>query len=284
MLKETLLAAATRAWHHHPKYPGEEQGLEPVPYLHLPFRKEDLYHWQLRPSQTGIGTKVDYEISDGWYYSKTVKKLIRRIVPAGHGAVDFALPYGFPVAAPCEGFAVSSYYSYPLFDRQRFGIGYFVQIYNPTARRIVQLGHLSNIADTIPFGIPVRKDSSWMPTGHLLTPQQMASGKHSNVVWVNTGDLVGYVGYSGMRGEEDHVDGYNRPRQIEQDKNPTLIPHIHMDDSMRNYVTGAKDWRRDPYDKYMKGPYYATHTNKESMGKEPLFLTDESDRPLFAGS
>lgn len=295
MLKEALLAEATRLWHHYPKYPGEKAGLEPVPYLRLPFRQEDLAHYQIRLSQPGIGKRETYSVSEGWYYSKAIKKALRKIVPTGHAAVDYALPYGFPVAAPCEGFAMSSYYSYPLVDKrgnvkvkdgihQRFGIGYFVQIYNPTRDRFVQLGHLSNIATDIPFSVPVREGTKWIATGHTLTAEQMSTD-NPQVAWVNTGDLVGFVGTSGLNDKEDYKEGYDRPFVIDPMSNPSWsIAHIHLDEFMRNYVTMAKDWRRDPYDIYKQEQYYPTHTNHNSMGREPLFLTDVSDRPLFADS
>lgn len=289
MLGERLLSEASRRRYHKPKYPGKESCIEPVPYLKLPFRKSDISHNQIRKSQIGIGRSEKYSVSEGWFYSKDVRKYFS----FGHSAIDFALPYDFPVAAPCEGYAISSYYSYPILDRKgyikmkngirlRFGMGYFVQIYNPPQDRFVQLGHLSNIADSIPFNIPVREGNKWIATGHILNKEEMLPGK-SRITYVRSGDPIGFVGYSGLADEEDHVKGFERPRVIDRNKVPTWsIPHIHMDEFQRNMVDGSKAWRRDPYDIYKRRDRYPTHNNMEDIGREPLFLTDQNDRPLFA--
>lgn len=275
MIQERLMGEVTHFLRHRPRYPGKESRLEPVPYLKLPFTKAGLYH-----------------ISEGWYYSSKV----RSVVPFGHGAVDFALPYGHPVAAPCDGYAIASYHSYPLLDRdgkvkikngvaQRFGIGYFVQIYNPGQDRFVQLGHLSNVADTIPFSVPKKNGAIWQATGHLLSQDEMTGGKNPMVAFVKTGETIGFVGYSGLTSAEDYLEGYKRPYVIDPNIISTWnIPHVHMDEFQRNQITGKKDWRRDPYDIYMKDGSYPTHSNSQKIGKEPLFLTDENSRPLFADS
>ncbi len=165
---EGIKAALTRKRRHWPKPSGTENPIQPEPYLKLPFRQEDLNRVQLRASQPGIATKIDYEISEGWFYSKKSKKLIH----FGHGGVDFALPYGFPITTPCSGIAMSSYYSYPVLDKQgdpkringklkSLGVGYFVQIYNEKQDRFVQLAHLSDIAKEIPFSVPIKNGARW---------------------------------------------------------------------------------------------------------------------------
>jgi len=287
MVTERLRADVTRYFRHKPLYPGATCALEPIPYIKLPLRNADLSHSQIRPSQPGIGTKIDYSISEGWYYSKN-------IFGFGHGAVDFKLPYGFPVAAPCEGYAMSSYHSYPLTDNKGdilvrngikigLGIGYFVQIYNPQRDRFIQLGHLSNIADKMPFSVPIRSGNKWLATGHLLNREEMLRGNNQNLIYVKAGETVGFVGYSGLTNEEDYKEGYKRPYLIDPNKVFTWsIPHVHMDEFQRNFQTGKKNWRRDPYDLYSKKGRYPTHTNTLSIGKDPLFLTDENDRPYFA--
>ena len=291
-MKETLLTAATRFKYHRPVYPGETEQLKPIPYLRLPFNQSDLAHWQIRPSQPGIGRRVEYTISEGWWYSAETKKLI----PYMHTAVDYRLPYGFPVAAPCDGISMSSYYSFPFKDKRgnphtnskgeksHFGIGYFVQIYNPAQKRIVQLGHLSDIASEIPFSIPQKADGKWNPTNNTATPEQMLLDKE-HFRFVQTGEIIGYVGYSGLTYGEDYKEGCDRPFRINPDEIGTInIPHIHMDESRRNIITGKKDWRRDPYDIYKTSPYYPSHSNDIDIGPNPLFLTDENNRPKFADS
>jgi hypothetical protein len=283
MITERFVSELTRFKYHVPRYPGEEHGLRPIQYLHLPFRKDDLVHVLIRSSQVGIMEKVDYHITEGWYYSKDVSKYF----PFKHAAVDFSLPYGFPIVAPCSGFAMSSYYSYNTLDRQgkirSTGVGYFVQIYSPEIKRFVQLAHLSDVNEKIPFSIPQRINGRWEPTNHRQTPSQMTALGNPKVFFVNVGDLVGNIGYSGLCEEDDYREGYDRPYKI----NPQIvktwsIPHLHMDEFYRNYENGTKDWRRDPYDLYCWRNNYPTHTNEFNIGKEPIFLTDNNDRPLFA--
>ena len=287
MLAEMLKADITRYLRHKPKYPGATQALEPIPFITLPLREDDLKHSQIRHGQLGIGRRVYYSIYEGWYYSGNYFGF-------GHGAVDIKLPYGFPIAAPCDGYAMSSYHSHPLTDKKgnivvrdgikiRFGIGYFVQIYNPQQDRFIQLGHLSNIADKIPFSVPERKSDRREATNHILNRRQILEGNNPNLIYVKTGDIVGFVGYSGLASDEDYKEGYNRPYIIDPDTNPTWsVPHLHMDEFQRNFKTGKKDWRRDPYDLYNKKVRYPTHSNNLNIGEAPLFLTDENDLPHFA--
>lgn len=285
MIPEKILGLS-RAIYHHPKYPGEESSITATPYLTLPFRQEDLNHSQIRPSQLGISQKINYEVSEGWWY---LRKL-----PFKHTAIDWVLPYGFQVAAPCSGFAMSSYYAYPFAsnrqkkvnskgEKSHFGMGYFVQIYEPNQNRFVQMGHFSDIAETIPFSPPIKKDGKWIPTNHTQTPEEIMSPNNPNVVFVRTGDTIGFVGFSGLTYGEDYKQGYDRPMPINPRQVDTIYtPHIHFDEWMRNFDTGRKEWRRDPYDIYKRACSYPSHTNNLNIGQEPLFLTDQSGRPLFA--
>ncbi len=289
---EAGLSFASRIKYHHPKYSAELPSIKPEPYLTLPLRKGDLSHWQIRSSQIGIGRKIDYQISEGWWYSKET----RRLFPYRHAAIDFLLPFGFPVAAPCDGYAMSSYYSYPEIDENgnqktkggkplNFGIGYFVQIYNLEQKRFIQLGHLSDIAKNIPFSPPEKRDGRFQPTNHVQTPEQLMTINNPSVVFVKTGDTVGFVGYSGLTYGEDYKEGYDRPHKIDPKVTGSHdLPHLHMDEFFRNYQTGQKSWRRDPYDLYALNHSYPTHQNNLNIGKEPLFLTNKFDRPLFADS
>lgn len=290
MSKEYLISTATRIKYYRPTYPDSEGPLKIIPYMTLPIRQEDLITHQINPENLGLTTAIEYSISEGWYYSKNVTK----IIPFRHAAVDFSLPYGFPVAAPCDGYVISSYYSYPLIDAKgnllrkngkviNNGLGYFVQIYNTIQGRIVQLGHLSDISNNIPFSKPIRDGVRWLPTNNVLTSEQMISGKNPNVVYVKTGETVGYVGYSGLTYGEDYQSSCERPYRI----NPNAVgtwsaPHIHMDESARNFITGKKDWRRDPYAIYGWNNMYPTHYNKITMKEENLFLVDQFNRPFFA--
>lgn len=295
MFIEMILPRLTRIKYHHPRYPSEREPIQPTPYLTYPFRKADLARVAIRARQPDITRKIDYEISEGWWYSREVKVFFPSR-PIRHAAVDFALPYGFPVAAPCDGFALASYYSYPILDSHgnprirdgkmlNFGLGYFVQIYNQKHKRFVQLGHLSDVGEQIPFSIPVKKDGRWQPRNHIQTPEEIMSEGNQNVIFVKTGDTIGFVGYSGLTYEEDYKEGYDRPYKIDPKLVGTpTIPHVHLDEFQRNYQTGQKDWRRDPFDIYSFKENYPTHRNGKDIGKEPLFLTDLNNLPLFADS
>lgn len=290
MLAERIISNLARFKYHWPKYPDSNQRLEPVPYLRLPFSENDLSREVIRPNQLGITRKIDYSISEGWFYTKKT----REVSGFRHAAVDYHLPYGFSVSAPCDGYAVSSYYSFLVKDRDglvktyrgmplRFGIGYFVQIYAPPIDRFVQLGHLSNIADNIPFSTPKKVEDKWVPTNHTLSKEEMTSRTNPNVVEVKAGELVGFVGYSGLTWEEDYVEGSERPMVIDSTMVGTWsVPHIHMDEFQRNYETGKKDWRRDPYDAYLEANFYPTHINNLPVGEHTLFLLDEHELPFHA--
>jgi hypothetical protein len=290
MIHEKIIGGITEYLYHRPRYTGETEILKPEAYLRLPFRYEDLSKAQIGFSLSGITKNIEYQISAGWYYSRDVT----RYIPYRHAAVDFALPYGFPVAAPCDGYAISSYYSYPLLDSKgrlkqiegkycNFGIGYFVQIYNPEMKRFIQLGHLSDIHKSIPFSIPNKVNNLWKPTNNNLPITELESEKNPNVVSVKTGETIGYVGYSGLCYGDDYFYGHERPYQIDPQKLGTWsIPHVHMDEFMRNFVTGKKDWRRDPYDIYAWRTSYPTHTNNLPIGNEPLFITDSNNKPYYA--
>ena len=286
---EATRAILTRRRRHFPKYHENEKAIEPTPYLFMPFRKEDTARVQLRSSQPGIAKAIDYIISDGWVYSKKTKKLIH----TGHGAVDFALPYGFPITAPCSGYAMSSYYSYPKLDRKRepilrngrlvsIGVGYFVQIYNQEHDRFVQLAHLSDVAEKIPFSVPSKNGARWEPNNHTLPKRSMISGNNPAFVKVEVGEAIGFLGYSGLTFEPDYKEGYERPLVIDPNSNGTYsIPHLHMDEFMRNYKTKRKDWRRDPYNVYARGHLYPTHTNGINLEEDSLFHSDEVNLPKF---
>jgi hypothetical protein len=279
LLERATVAPVIRWWFHHPTYPGESQPLEARPYLSLPFRKSDLARVQIRASQPGIGRKLDYHVSEGWMYSSDVTK----IVPYKHGGVDYELPFGFPVAAPCDGYAISSYHSNRQPDGQGFGIGNFVQIYNPEVNRFVQMGHLADIHASIPFSLPKRAGKNWLATGHLQTPEELMRAGNRSVKFVRRGEIIGSVGFSGLTREEDYREGSPRPCRVDPKNAHTWsTPHIHFDESQRNRKTLDKDWRRDPYDIYLWRNAYPTHKRPQAMGPEPLFITDDRGLPKYA--
>ncbi len=273
---------------HHPVVNGQE--VTPIPYLTLPFRKEDLI--EAAQTDSDFNRRRLYDITEGWMYSAAERAIHGYKVHAG---VDYYTPYGTPVAAPCDGYAVSSYFSFPLTDEQgkpkiyqgksiAFGLGYFVQVYNPELNRFVVMGHLSDIAGQVPYSKPVFSEGTWTPVNHNLP----IAAFHENpaVVPVKRGDIIGKVGFSGLRwGYEEYREGADRPIVLD----PKIYksydePHVHFDEYWRHQESGKKGWMRDPYDRYSTARNYPTPTRRRSIGPEPLLYLDENELPHYADS
>lgn len=272
---------------HHP------EGLIAKPYLTLPFRQKDLPQ---------IKEKAFYNITEGFRYSRAEQHLHGGILHAG---IDFAIPYGTPIVAPCDGIAISSYHSVLIktidgttknFKNKflGFGLGYFVQIYVANMDRIVQLGHMSDIHQNIPFSPPIQIDKQgleWNPTNHQLSIEELS--KNSQAVPIKRGDLLGWVGYSGMRwGYNDYIS--NSPRPVLIDKNQNISydePHIHLEEARRiplnttieieKNKAGQKTSWRDPYDIYLSYRNYPTPIRPRPMGPEPIFIVNNNNLPIF---
>lgn len=268
---------------HHP------EGLIPEPYLTLPFRQKDLPQ---------INGEAFYNITEGFRYSRAEQHLHGGILHAG---IDFAVPYGTPIVAPCDGIAISSYHSILVKDINGtpkkyqnkflgFGLGYFVQIHVSGMDRIVQLGHLSNLHSDLPFSLPteISKDE-WLPTNYQYSYKELMHNKWT--LPVKTGDLLGWVGYSGMRwGYHDYETGSNRPIVINpKEKISYDEPHVHLEEGRRvplstvteNDKKGMKVDQRDPEDIYLTARNYPTPRRYRKLGPEPLFYT-KNGLPIFA--
>lgn len=279
----TWLAQKRHNRFHHP------QGLTAEPYLTLPFKRTDL------PIINKLPT---YNITEGFRYSRTEQRLHRGIL---HCGLDFSLPYGTPIVAPCDGLAIASYHSVLVRNKDNtirlykekylgYGLGYFVQIHVSGMDRIVQLGHLSNLHSDIPFSLPteISKDE-WLPTNYQYSYKELMHNKWT--LPVKTGDLLGWVGYSGMRwGYHDYETGSNRPIVINpKEKISYDEPHVHLEEGRRvplstdteNDKKGMKIDQRDPEDIYLTARNYPTPRRYRKLGPEPLFYT-KNGLPLFA--
>lgn len=281
----TYLAQKRHDLFHHP------EGLIAKPYLTLPFRQKNLPQ---------INEEAFYNITEGFRYSRAEQHLHGGILHAG---IDFAIPYGTPVVAPCDGIAISSYHSILVKDINGtpkkyqnkflgFGLGYFVQIHVANMDRIVQLGHMSDIYQNIPFSPPVQIDKQgleWSPTNHQLSVEELS--KISQAVPIKRGDLLGWVGYSGMRwGYNDYISNSSRPNSIDRSQNISYDePHIHLEEARRIPLNttieksraGQKTNWRDPYDIYLSYRNYPTPIRHRTMGPEPIFIVDKNNLPIF---
>jgi hypothetical protein len=161
-------------------------------------------------------------------------------------------------------------------------LGYFIQIYNPTVDRYIQLGHLSEIASTIPFSPPQKDGNDWRPTNHTISVSDLKN--HPQVVKVKRGDYLGRVGVSGLGwGYEEYDENKLQPQQLDEKDCPSFDePHLHFEECFRDQETNKKGWQRDPYDLYLRARNYPTHMNNRTMGIEPLFIISEEGKPEFS--
>ncbi len=278
---------------HHPEINGKKNSAEP--FLTLPFNKQDLVDSINKSKDPRFTATRPYEITEGSFYSLQEKRIHGYDV---HAAIDYQVPYGTHVAAPCNGFAIASYHTFDVKNddgSQRmykgkpvgFGLGYFVQIYDPNVDRYVQLGHLSDLSKNVQFSKPVSTDAGWNPTNHILSIRELMDGSNPLVVVLKKGDYLGNVGYSGLRwGYTEYELGRDRPLVIDPDIYKSHDePHVHLEEYYRDQATGRKGWQRDPYDIYLRDhTHYPTPTRNRPMGSEPLFHLDQSELPKFADS
>lgn len=159
-----------------------------------------------------------------------------------HTAVDFHAPYGTAVYAPTDGYAMSSYFTLPVETRGKvitykgksinYGLGLFVRMYIPQASRFIDLAHLSEIDNAIPFSEPEYDEDKkrWDPTNEKILMNEIPS--HSWWVKVTKGQFLGRVGASGLAwGNEDFTDKpqrkimYDPKTQVSWDD-----PHLHIEE------------------------------------------------------
>lgn len=263
--------------------------VEPVPYLTLPFRREDV-------SRT-------VQISEGWDYSADELGITGY---ENHKATDFATETGTPVVSPCNALAIASYHTHAvlrtLMDGSQeivtyhgkpvgSGLGLFVQLYIPEQDRYLQLGHLDSISLNIPFSPPEDDGSNgWQPTNYNLPPQLITSS-NPMIVPVRRGDFLGTVGTSGLTLGYIEYDQKLNILDVSASQFSWDIPHLHVIESARRLNSAGtatvKTCARDLYDLYNYYDHYPTtktigQGDRKGLGPEPLFYLDESGLPLYA--
>lgn len=265
---------------HSPTVNGEK--IEPRAYLTLPFRKKDA---------------GSIKINEGWLYSYDEYQIHGMEV---HTAVDFHAPFGTAVYAPADGYAMSSYHNLFAKDRNnktityegkeiKYGLGLFVRIYIPSNNRFVDLAHLSEINEAIPFSEPEfdEEEKIWKPSNEKVLVKDIASDP--NWITVSKGQMLGKVGTSGLGwGYEDFKDKPEGKITFDPKVNISWDdPHLHFEefsqvqDPQKDEVKGQKTAPRDIYGIYSFEEDYPQLDQKLDSRFKALILTGEDGRPLF---
>lgn len=230
---------------------------------------------------------TDYLISEGWDYSDYERRVHGFL---HHRAVDFATERGTPVYAPIKGYALASFHlafakgegevAWTSAEARAyegkfvgFGLGNFVQIYNPRSNIYVSLAHLEAASDSIPFFEPEPLEDGWNPTVLYQPAEEIVKIAR----YVQQGELVGYVGDSGCSWGYIEKPGQPRP-------NPAAHPswdetHLHIEVYFRD-DQGRKTTRLDPFGHYEGTAERYRIGIKE--GRTSLWERDASGNIVFA--
>ncbi len=186
-------------------------------------------------------TLQSYQITEGWMYSEHETSIHGF---KNHHAIDFSLPRNSHVLAAADGIAISSYLYFLVKKEGRvvdyqgkpvgFGLGRFIQIYHPQNGLYTVYGHLEKINPQIPFFTPRKFADKLWPVGHKIKPNKLIADKKG--LEVKTGDLIGYVGDSGLTwGYQDF------PERPDPKKFPSWDEtHLHFEVAQRHGSKWAK--------------------------------------------
>lgn len=229
--------------------------------------------------------KQKYQVTEGWKYAEAEQAIHGM---GGHGGVDFALPRGTKVFAVLDGWAVASYFFYPVKNHEGrpllykekkvgMGLGYFVQIYHPEADLYTSYGHLESSVPSIKFRKPRKVGKIYWPVGHKIDPQKLKD--YPWATFVKKGEVIGFVGDSGLTwGYQDY------PVRPDPKEYPSWDEtHMHFEVFTR---LGSKKKKKylDPYG--IKGEakdYPDSYRKGLEMGiKGPvLWILDKDGLPKF---
>lgn len=247
------------------------------PFLTLPFLK---------------GTQ--FRVTEGYVYSAE-ETAVHGIT--NHAANDFAAlkngqwAPGTPVVAAHDGWAIAFFHTNPL-DRNvkvpdgrtckvvGMGLGNGVQVWEPNQDVSTGYGHLQAVA----AGIPVLDASKrvehnltfWDPLPLYVQPSLLLESA-PKPVWVKRGQIIGYLGNSGLSCDYDEFPGVKRDEQAQRSWDE---PHVHFD-VFRRDANGSKGRgiRWDPFDKYAQAPAYADL----KQGPRGLWLLNKKGLPAYPG-
>lgn len=226
----------------------------PQGFLGLPFKK-------------GTACKVQ----QGWIFLAKEQAIYRK---REHYALDFEAPRGTPVLAAADGLALASYQAEPngIYQGKEvgFGLGLFVQIWDPEHRVFTMYGHLSGTARDIPYYEPEVHGQYYEPTVVRRAGDQI---QFLQTKKVRKGEVIGYVGDSGCYWGYQEKPGYRPdPRKF-----PSLDgPNLHFMVFDRNAQGEMCKWF-DPYGVYGKAVEYNSPFPPTS-----LWLTSKEGLPLYA--
>ena len=229
-------------------------------WLSVPFAKEDA---------AGI------KITEGWIYSQEEQRIHGY---TDHKAVDFASRVGTKVYAAADGWAVYSFHSRLIPGRMwqgkavGFGLGHFVQIWHSEQKRYTCYGHLSYVERHIPYLDPVqdsKQPHDFDPKAVYLPNGVIPKG----ALEVHRGDLIGYVGTSGLTWDYTEF-----PSSGPDDHQSWDEPHLHFEVYTRG-ADGKKDRWYDPFCLYSDAKEYNPENPVSVAG---LWLFDINHRLVWA--
>lgn len=205
------------------------------------------------------------QITESWLYSLQERSIHGN---TNHGGIDFAAPRGTPVYAAADGYAVSSTHLSVLAKSYEdkpigFGLGEFVQIWHPEQGVYSSYSHLNSVVGNIPYFEPECDEHGFCdPEIVYHNPRYIQSrGK-----FVKQGDLIGYVGDSGLSWgyEETPRGGHDIKRQPSWDET-----HLHFEIYTRDTVNFFKAKRYDPFSIYGRVDQYIeqSYTSPKSLWK-----------------